>query len=503
MAAQLRKRGYQNVIVMERNSQAKGTYGKTCTHLEGDTGDTPHEMGTCYLSWSYNNVRALIKDYLGDDALIDSGADIFPGISIVSPDTDKNHSETPATRSSDEWLYAHAEEINLPELRRIWPWIPDAAQALDIFRDVLTYRRVHESLLGRYEYHGLPPKPGPKSLKMLNMTFSQLMLQHNLKPILDMTVVGFGSYGFAFDVPALYGLWFVTPPSVESYIKAKFDSSVKPVQLLRHGYGSLWEAMVQRHSIDVRYDMTVESVNRNLGDSSKPVIVRANGQNHECDLLVFAAPLWSQFLPIVQDATELERTACGALKTVGLVVNLFQTAKKESRATPKGERSLTFYADSLMPDRTPDPQAAKVVYAERESVRAFRPELEASIPLRYSVAYQYMPNYDPDTDVATKKAAEFITSKELAVEPTASSPEPKLLFRKNWDYFPHFSQSAVQALLPWKIFESQGKNRTWYIGSSCCFESVEDVTRYNDQLLQHALGREADERGGGGLQPQS
>mmetsp|Transcript_24310 Transcript_24310/g.61956 ORF Transcript_24310/g.61956 Transcript_24310/m.61956 type:complete len:537 (+) Transcript_24310:99-1709(+) len=488
MAAQLKKRGYQDVIVMEKNAQVKGVYGKTHTHLEAQTGDTPHEMGTCYSSWSDRNVRALIKEYLDDGALIDPGGDKFPGLSIVSPKTDENKGLAPTTHSSDEWLFAHCEEINMPNLRQLWPWIPDEVQVLDIFRDVLVYTRLHESILGKYDYHGLPPKPGPKAMRMLNKTYSELMVEHGLKSILDMTAVGFGSYGYAFDVPALYGLLFVTPASVQSYLQAKFDSSVKTVQLLKNGYGSLWDAMVQQHSVDVRYEVAVESINRNLVDASKPVVVRANGQDFECDLLVFAAPLWSEFCPLVQDATPLEKTVCGSLRTVGLVVNLFETAKKESKATPNGERSLTLYADSLMPDRTPYPQSAKVVYAERESVRAFRPELEASTPLRYTVAYTYLKNYDPNTDPVTKKAVEFISSKKLAVEVTPTSPEPKLLFRKNWDYFPQFTQAAINSLLPWKLFESQGENRTWYIGSSCCFESVEDVTRYNDQLLKHMLG---------------
>ena len=37
--------------------------------------------------------------------------------------------------------------------------------------------------------------------------------------------------------------------------------------------------------------------------------------------------------------------------------------------------------------------------------------------------------------------------------------------------------------MPWRLIDLQGKNHTWYTGSSCCFESVLDVVRYNRMLL--------------------
>jgi len=197
--------------------------------------------------------------------------------------------------------------------------------------------------------------------------------------------------------------------------------------------------------------------------------------------------LWSQFLPVVVDATAFEREVCTSIKTVGLVVNLMRTAKKETQATARGERSLTFYANSLMPEFTPDPAAAKAVYAERNSIRAFRPELEEEAPDRYTVVYQYLPVFEPDADAANLEAINFITSPESAVEPTASEPAPEILQHKNYDYFPHFTQEAVQQLMPWRLLEAQGTAKTWYIGSSCCFESVEDVTQYNDLVLHHKM----------------
>jgi hypothetical protein len=70
------------------------------------------------------------------------------------------------------------------------------------------------------------------------------------------------------------------------------------------------------------------------------------------------------------------------------------------------------------------------------------------------------------------------------VTPTPPHPEPEVLYQKNWDYFPHFTQDAIKALIPWRVLEHQGRWRTWYIGSSVSFESVEDVTKYNLLVLR-------------------
>ena len=50
----------------------------------------------------------------------------------------------------------------------------------------MKYRRLHESVLGEYDYHGLPPKPGPESLAKLNCTFGELMTSNGLKALLDL-----------------------------------------------------------------------------------------------------------------------------------------------------------------------------------------------------------------------------------------------------------------------------------------------------------------------------
>lgn len=59
--------------------------------------------------------------------------------------------------------------------------------------------------------------------------------------------------------------------------------------------------------------------------------------------------------------------------------------------------------------------------------------------------------------------------------------------QKNWEWFPRYSQKAVQCFLPWPLMEAHGEHRTWYIGSSFCAELIEDVLQHNDMVLRQQL----------------
>merc|ERR1711920_256939 len=61
----------------------------------------------------------------------------------------------------------------------------------------------------------------------------------------------------------------------------------------------------------------------------------------------------------------------------------------------------------------------------------------------------------------------------------------KILWQRPWDYFYHFSQEALERGLLWDILAMQGSSRTFYIGASAIFESVNDVTNYNLTICDH------------------
>ena len=75
------------------------------------------------------------------------------------------------------------------------------------------------------------------------------------------------------------------------------------------------------------------------------------------------------------------------------------------------------------------------------------------------MTYQYYPKPVEDAEAATKAAIDFITDANMVITPTPSEPAPELLYHKNWDYFPHFTQDAVNGLMPWRVFDNQGRGR--------------------------------------------
>merc|ERR1711972_721911 len=65
----------------------------------------------------------------------------------------------------------------------------------------------------------------------------------------------------------------------------------------------------------------------------------------------------------------------------------------------------------------------------------------------------------------------------------------RILGQYPWDYFYQFPLEDLVKGLPWELVEMQGQNRTFYIGASACFESVNDVTNYNVMLTEYFFGK--------------
>merc|ERR1719326_939471 len=105
------------------------------------------------------------------------------------------------------------------------------------------------------------------------------MEEHGLGALLDLFCVGYGSYGFNFDVPALYGLWFVSPAVMVAYLANQNGSSdtgkkkVESIRLVRQGFSNLWRQMVKKHKIDIRYNVLIRKINRNLSNPQRPITI--------------------------------------------------------------------------------------------------------------------------------------------------------------------------------------------------------------------------------------
>ena len=58
----------------------------------------------------------------------------------------------------------------------------------------------------------------------------------------------------------------------------------------------------------------------------------------------------------------------------------------------------------------------------------------------------------------------------------------EFLNTKTWEYFYKWDPLELAQGNHWKVFNMQGRHRTWYAGASVMFESVKSVMEYNELL---------------------
>lgn len=81
------------------------------------------------------------------------------------------------------------------------------------------YNKLHKVLLGSVEY-SMPDRPSLSSLERLDMTFGEFLEQNELQaiaPFLSFAHAAQG-YGYVASIPALYGLWWVSPELLNGYV---------------------------------------------------------------------------------------------------------------------------------------------------------------------------------------------------------------------------------------------------------------------------------------------
>ncbi len=127
------------------------------------------------------------------------------------------------------------------------------------------------------------------------------------------------------------------------------------------------------------------------------------------------------------------------------------------------------------------------VYGFRDEIMARDTEFQPShTKTTWTVVYQLagVPLIGKDR-AAVKEAMNLNRDKALKTDkwidwdPANEVPAKELLV----DYFGHFLQDGLRDKLPWKIVDEQGKNKTLYVASFTCFESVLHCYLYQNMLM--------------------
>jgi len=485
MALELKQRGYTSVIVLEKETEAS-RFGKSQSYTLEDTGDVPHELGTCYLSSSYSYVRELFAKYVGDNATMVPGGTEYNNIMMGSP-----HLALPfVSLFAEQWFALNVNRIQGFEEMQ------DAVIYNQIMAsEIIGYNELHAQIFGSHashsavQGHGLPPRPADDKMELLDMSFHEFMTQNGFPNLLDYTVVGMGSYGFGFDIPALYGLMFVNPVVTMNVL----NPTMPGVEVSRKGFSNLWEQIVTQEDIVLLRGHAVTSVQpKDAGVPGYTVVaqvVTPEGspafESFDADELIFAIPVNEHVVSniLAESASELEQRIASNLQHVGLHVGLYKAQKQsltvmlpgQSQPSSFPDQALVFFPEPLT--RAFSPAGNGGVYAERNDVLSHNPDADADQSYRYVMAYQHFTDNLYDETAADAEAL-------AQIDPAAEY----VTGRAYHDYLPHFNPLAIQDGLPWDIFDRQGEDHKWYIGSSVVFESSEDVVAYNKQVLEKAGG---------------
>jgi len=312
-------------------------------------------------------------------------------------------------------------------------------------------------------------------LDMINMTFGEYLRKNSLEALIpcSMFVVTAQGYGLD-DVPALYGLWWLSPAFLKDIMREKAGGP-RYLSVVKDGWQNLWKEITARDKLDIEFGVSIQKINRHLDNLNEKIDIttydeQKNEVKYECDFLILACPLKSS-LEFLSDSTDLEKTILGSIVSFSVVTTLIEGPHREFENNHFG---ITFYYHRL------NHADLGRIYAETNSQKLF---LCPKPSKRHAILYQIDNHYD-EQKMGHYREQLWEDLKQYQEDHT----NVKVLDENHWDYFPHFTQEDINNNYPWKLFEAQGQSKTWYIGSSACFESVEDVVSYNLLLEKTYLG---------------
>lgn len=286
----------------------------------------------------------------------------------------------------------------------------------------------------------------PRDLELPYIEFAK---KYGIEPITELTrsvMVGFG-YAYYEDAPAMYYMKLL-PWLVKLGGEAGLQQA--PYFTFPTGFQSIWDAVAGDLS-DVRLNSEVTNIKRRKWGWGAPIEITINGTDtYDFDYVIVSAPL--NVVGNFMDLTHEEDDLFSMVETERYFVNIFTSA-----GLPRNE--VLFFHKNAFPNRINHTN----VWASRD---------ESPI----NVAYQIADRTSTPADVVGVLASD-VASRGGAFG--------NILVQKEWeDYFPHVSTPALRKHFYERMEAIQGDNRTFYVGSTLSFETVEHSARFARSLVR-------------------
>ena len=436
----LRRRGVSDIVVLEGSDRVGG---KCHTH---DENGVRLELGACFLHNGYHEVRRLLAEL------------------CMAP--------------SQPFL---AHTVMLDENLRAQRATYDLTMPIALRR----YSRLRRRLLDD-PGEALRRRPSPSALQVLARPAAAVLEEHgvwaSLSTLMRMAYSGQG-YGHLEEVSSLYAFLWLQPVFLRGLLMSAMlkplrallpplDRRLRVSHYLPEGYSALIRRLagsartIELNAVATAIERPAEGpvrVHWRRGDAER---------SSEADWLLWTPPL-SAASTVFQDPDPIERRWFSEVSSATLVTTAY--TDDPIPACQRKDVACGYFVDRLRP-------AGDGRWVVDRHDGAIWPT-ESPDAARVRVAFQYArASPDPSTAEAT---LEQLTKDWRAAGRTQATPlmTERGPLRRVWAYAPRFSAEAVHRGAPWEVLERQGRRRTFWLGASTWFESVEHVLRYNRAVL--------------------
>jgi len=448
MAYLLKKKGFTDITLLEKNSRSGG---KSLTiNYRG----APQDMGTVYLSPDYEeNIIKLMKKYTGDNLA---------------------HLPPASIRLGDLKLSIPYKQYVIVESMRNFNTTNTTIAGMKLVHAMKSYIGLHARLFGNYTGE-LMPRPSRSVMHRIRGTFMDFLKRENLASLQPIFLAShtMQGYGHLDEISALYGLMWNTPKLMVGLLKRLQGATNTGLYMLKHGFQPLWEAIIDQENLRVHYDVDIRLLYRNRRGSW--LCTRDERECHFFRFVIWTPELklsFRKFRPARSDERDIfSRTQ----------VHYYSTSLVDSLNVKRGLTAIDYMFGNVLSKREHS------VWAQRDSYAALRgyagpayqngtyPSGNDRKKTRTVVGYQY-----------GKRKPRVGQLRRIMKATLSEMHGTSIRIRKvePWRYFPRFSPADMNAGILWDILEMQGRHGMWYAGSSVIFESVKSVVEYNELLVR-------------------
>ena len=245
--------------------------------------------------------------------------------------------------------------------------------------------------------------------------------------------------------------------------------------ILKKGFEHVWNTIVKKEKFDIRFDTTIEKVQRNQ-EYVKIIYKKTTTKlrTEKCGFLIWTPPM-TELLKYTSTPNPKEYSLFHSL-----VPHVFVSSLMREKGTIRNH-PITYYRESLQ-DKiegaiTLDMDTEGTLnYCEENLLGNLSQYDEMVNTSRILTVLQLQRNHTSET-----KSVQMVREH---YETGFNASEIEMLSTISWEYFHKWGPEDLAKGYHWKVFEIQGSYRTWYTGASVSFESVKSVIEYNKLLLR-------------------